>query len=136
MTYDLQATVKAVLPVVTGMGQRGPWGKATVVVEFPDGRYNSTLALENMNEYEDFAKLRVGQRGTFSVSVTSREWNGRWFTSARCLKWTMEGEKAPAQPISAPPQPSRTAQAYKAPTPPPPAPAQTAEAPASDDLPF
>ena len=82
----------------TGMGQRGPWGRQTVVIEYESGRYTQKLALENSNKYEDFGKLRVGQRVKFHYDVTSREFNGKYYTTANCFDWQVEGaQSSPAQ---------------------------------------
>lgn len=94
MIYEIEGIVKDVLPVVTGMGRNGPWGRQTVVVEFEDGRYTSLLAMDNLKRYEEFGKLRRGKRGKFKFTVTSREYKGRYYTSATCLNWEMTDDAA------------------------------------------
>ena len=96
MNNEIKGRVIAVPPAQTGAGQRGPWGRQTVVIEYENGRYNNTLALENSNKYEEFGKLRVGQMVKFKYDVSSREYNGKYYTTANCFGWEVEGASAPA----------------------------------------
>lgn len=80
-----------------GSSQRGPWARATVVIEYEDGRYTNKLALDcGSNKAEDFGRLQKGQKGKFYYDVRSREYNGRWYTSAECFDWSVEGQAAPS----------------------------------------
>ena len=101
MKNEVTGRVVAVPPAQTGMGQRGPWVRQTVVVEFENGRYDEKIALECSNsKAEDFGKLKEGQKGTFYYDVTSREYNDRWYTTANCFDWKIEGASAPASPAA------------------------------------
>lgn len=75
----------------TGIGQRGPWARATVVFSVPNGRYEDKIACENKTEAEAFSKLRVGQKVHVDADVMSREYNGKWYTSAVCYNFKAEG---------------------------------------------
>ena len=88
--FELKGRVKQVLPPKTGIGARGPWGTQTIVIEYQDGQYTTTLAIENSRNYENFGKLREGQTGTFKCNVKSREYQGRWFTSVECFQWNID----------------------------------------------
>lgn len=95
MNNEVKGKVVAVPPAQTGVGQRGPWRRQTVVIEYEDGRYTQKLALECGNsKAEDFGKLRVGQTVTVHYDVTSREYNGRYFTTANAFDWKVEGAQA------------------------------------------
>ncbi len=96
MSYEITGTVKKVLPLVSGVGQKGPWGRQTVVLEYQDGNYTHKIALECSNKYEEFGKLKVGQSITARFDVQSREWQDKWFTSATCFSWhVLGGQEAP-----------------------------------------
>ena len=95
MRNEIKGKIIAVPPVQRGQGQRGPWSIATVVIEYEDGRYMNKLALEcRSNKAEEFGRLQVGQSGTFYYDVTSREYNGKFYTSANCFDWKIEGSQA------------------------------------------
>ena len=119
---EIKGRVVANLGVQNGTSKAGKdWAKATVVVEYGD-QYPKKIALDNMKNADSFGALAIGTEGTFHIEVESREFNGRWYTSANCWKWETT-QQAPAQP--APQQP-----VYQQAQP------QTAPAPQADDLPF
>lgn len=98
---EIKGKVVANLGVWKGTSKAGKeWAKATVVIEYGD-QYPKKVALDNMKNAEDFAKLAVGTEGTFHIEVESREFNGRWYTSVNCWKWETT-QQAPAQPVQQP----------------------------------
>lgn len=119
---DIKGVVKAVLPLQSGTSAKGEWKRQTVVVEFKDGDYTSCVALDNVKKADEFGKLNIGDECTFKCNTpTSREFNGRWYTSVNCWGWDVEN-KAEAQPMPEPtPQPTA---------------ATESTANADDDMPF
>jgi hypothetical protein len=104
MSFKIRAKVLMSLGVQSGVSKSGnEWKKATVVVEYPDGQYKSQLALDNMNQAEEFAALKEGDEYDFSFDVKSRQWQDRWFTGCTCFKWeAVAGAQPAAQPAAAP----------------------------------
>lgn len=99
MKFEITGTISKVLPPVTGVGQRGPWGRQTIILNYKDGNYDKFVALENSNKYEEFGRLQVGQSITAKFDVSCREWQGKYFTSLNCFAWTvLGGATAPQQP--------------------------------------
>ena len=92
MTLEFDGKVFATLPLQHGMGQRGPWSRATVVFEVQDGRYTQKIACENTNSAEKFASLQIGQIVHVKADVTSREYNGKWFTSVLCYEFLVQNQ--------------------------------------------
>lgn len=92
---ELKAVVDKVLEPVTGEGKNGPWKKQSVIVSFMSGKYQNILELTNMRNADDFGRLRVGAEYVFHFDVTSRCYNGRYFTSCTCYKWeAVQGAQA------------------------------------------
>lgn len=92
--FEIQGTIVAVPAPETGMGQKGPWGKQTIIVQYNSGEFVKKIALENRKKYEEFGKLRVGQTGTFKCDVDCREYNGKYYTNITCFHWDIsQGEK-------------------------------------------
>ena len=91
------------LGVQSGTSKSGKnWSKATIILEYGDAQYPKQVALDNLKNAEEFAKLAVGTEGVFHIEVESREFNGRWYTSVNCWKWevatpTQQPQQAPAQ---------------------------------------
>lgn len=90
MNIEITGKVVKAPITTTGTGQSGTWGRTVVIIEFMDGNYTRQIALESKKKYEDFARLSVGQTGTFKFDVSSREWNGRWYTTAECWAWKVD----------------------------------------------
>lgn len=96
MNNTIKGRVIAVPPAKTGIGQRGPWRRQTVVIEYESGRYTQTLALDCSNsKAEDFGRLRVGEIVTIHYDVTSREFNGNYYTTANAFDWESETKQVP-----------------------------------------
>ena len=91
MTIEFTGTVFEVLPLASGIGRSGPWARSTVVFELSEGRFTTKIACENTKEAEKFNKLKKGQTVKVKADVTSREYQGRWFTSAVCWEFKVEG---------------------------------------------
>ena len=122
MELEIKGRVGAVLPMMSGATANGEWKRQVVVVEFEDGGYQRKVALENAKKADEFAKLNVGDEGVFKCNIpTSREFNGRWYTSVTCWSWTING----TEPVAVEPAPAAEAT---------PEPAATATT--GDDLPF
>ena len=115
---EIKGKVYAVLPTQSGTSANGEWKRQTVVVEYQDGQYTSKVALDNTKKADEFAKVEVGIEYTFKCNTpTSREYNGRWYTSITCWGWDVENK---AEAV-AEPQPTATAEPM---------------AKADDDMPF
>ena len=101
---DIKGVVKTVLPLQSGTSAKGEWKRQTVVVEFKDGDYTSCVALDNVKKAEEFGKLNIGDECTFKCNTpTSREYNGRWYTSINCWGWDVENKaEAVAEPQPTP----------------------------------
>lgn len=85
--FEIEGKVINVLPMLSGTGANGEWKRQVIVIEYMDGSYTNNVALENSKNADAFSQLSVGTEGKFSCKATSREYNGRWFTSVTCFKW-------------------------------------------------
>lgn len=94
MNNTIKGRVIEVPPAKKGIGQRGPWIRQTVVIEYDAGRYTQKLALECSNtKAEEFGRLRVGDIVTVHYDVTSREYNGNYYTTANAFEFENESAK-------------------------------------------
>ena len=91
---EITGRISKVLPLQQGTSQRGPWSKATIVIEYQSGSYTNLLALENMAKAEEFTALPVGAEYTFWFDPTSREYQGKYYTQCTCFNWKPVGEQA------------------------------------------
>lgn len=84
---ELRCSVIELLPVQSGTSSRGDWEKHQFVVSWMDGQYEQKLCLEVMgaDKWEKMEKAAVvGHEVLVKYNVTSREYQGRWFTTASC----------------------------------------------------
>lgn len=134
MALELRGKVVAEPIKVSGMGQNGPWARTTVVIEV-ESEYPYKLAMDNQNKAEDFARVRVGDILDVKCRVSSREYNGKWYSSVTCYSWTTAGTESAgtAETASAP---ETEATVASAPTEAAPAAPAEGEKKGDDDLPF
>ena len=85
---DLQGKIVAVLPEQKFNGKNGEVVKNAFVIEWQENGYAQKLCLEVMGE-DKFEKMKkavvVGYDVQVRFNVTSREYNGRYYTTASCF---------------------------------------------------
>lgn len=88
MQVELTGKVINVLQPLSGQSSKGSWMKNQFVIEWQDNGYTQKLCLEVMGE-DKWEKMKssvvVGNDVNVRFSVSSREYQGRWFTSASCF---------------------------------------------------
>ena len=82
----------------TGQGKNGEWSKRFIVIETLDDKYPKEVAIESWNDKVELPK--IGDSITAHINLDSREWQGRYFTSAKV--WKIEVESNSAVEVSAP----------------------------------
>lgn len=94
------AKIIQVLPEQRGNGSKGEWVKNAFVVEWTDNGYTQKLCLEVMGE-DKWNKMKkavaVGNEVLVKYEATSREWQGKWFTSCSCFYCSNVGGQQQAQ---------------------------------------
>jgi hypothetical protein len=78
------------------------WDKLTFIVEETEGQYPKTIAFETMKKelIEKIEQIPAGAIMNVHFDLSSREYNGRYYTSATC--WKFEGVSAPSAAPAAP----------------------------------
>lgn len=109
------AKIIQVLPEQRFNGKSGEIVKNAFVIEWQDNGYTQHLCLEVMgaDKWEKMKKaVVVGYEVLVKYDATSREWQGKWFTSCSCFycsnvggqQQTQSHAQAPQQQASAPQQ--------------------------------
>lgn len=109
------AKIIQVLPEQRFNGKNGEIVKNSFVIEWQDNGYTQKLCLEVMgsDKWEKMQKaVAVGNEVLVKYEATSREYQGRWFTSCTCFycsnvggqQQTQSSSQAPQQQTSAPQQ--------------------------------
>ena len=109
------AKIIQVLPEQRFNGKNGEIVKNAFVIEWQDNGYTQKLCLEVMgaDKWEKMQKaVVVGNEVIVKYEATSREWQGKWFTSCQCFYCSNVGGRqhvqspaqSPQQQASAPQQ--------------------------------
>lgn len=107
---EIQGKVIAVLPTQSGNGKNGEWVKNFFVIEFFEGQHPLQVCMEVFGN-EKWEKMKhnvvVGNQVNVRYTVSSHEYNGRWFTSCQCYycasTYNGQGQQRPS-PAQAPQQ--------------------------------
>ena len=131
MSLEIEGKIIRKLNVQTGVSQRGNWSKQEFIIEYQEGSYPSQACFSVWGEdkVKDLERFQIGDSVKVSFNISSREYNGRWYTDLRAWRIDMDGSQAsaPAPQAAAPVQETGNTQA--------PAPA-AADDSQDDDLPF
>lgn len=86
------------LPAQTGTGKNGPWKKCDFVIETND-KFPKKVCITAWNELSDqVEKLNTDTELKVSFDISSREYNGRWYTDVKAWKVTAENQGTPHTP--------------------------------------
>ena len=125
MSLELEGRIVRKLNVQNGSSARGPWSKQEFIFEYQEGNFPTQVCMNVWGEdkVRDLARHNDGDKVKVSFNLSSREYNGRWYTDVRA--WRIES----AAPVASAPSQD------PGPMPPPPMeePAGTLD---EDDLPF
>lgn len=88
MQVEITGRIVSVLPEQRFNGKNGEIVKNAFVIEWQDNGYKQLLCLEVVGQ-EKWDKMKqsvaVGNTVLCKFSVSSREWNGKYFTSCQCF---------------------------------------------------
>ena len=104
-----------------GQSARGPWRKQELIIETEEQYPRTVCLICWTNQIEEIQHFAPGQTIKAQIEISSREFNGEWYTDVRVWRFDPVGATAPA---AAAPQ-----QVHQTP------PAATAAAPAQDYFP-
>lgn len=90
MAMELEGRIAQKLSVQTGTSTRGSWAKQEFIFEYQEGNYPSKVCMNVWGEdkVKELEKYQVGDKVKVSFNLSSREFNGRWYTDVRA--WRIE----------------------------------------------
>ncbi len=140
MALELEGRIARKLNVQTGTSARGTWSKQEFIFEYQEGNFPTQVCMNVWGDekVKDLEKYQVGDKVKVAFNLSSREYNGRWYTDVRAWRIEPAGASAPASypeasaqaPYAAPPQAAAPVQSVPLPT------VDDLSAPVDDDLPF
>ena len=97
--------------LVEGQSARGPWRKQDLIIETEE-QYPRTVCLTCWtNQIDEIQKFAHGQTIKAQIEISSREFNGKWYTDVRVWRFDPVGAAMPtagapaqqyAQPVQQP----------------------------------
>ncbi len=90
MALELEGKIVRRLGIQRGVSARGNWAKQEFILEFQDGNYPSQACMSVWGEdkVKDLERFGDGEPVRVSFRVSSREFNGKWYTDLRA--WRIE----------------------------------------------
>lgn len=81
-----------------GTSARGPWRKQDLIIE-TDEQYPKTVCLTCWtNQIDEIQNMAPGQLIKAQIDISSREFNGKWYTDVRVWRFDPVTAAAPGQP--------------------------------------
>ena len=85
-----------------GTSAKGPWRKQDLIIE-TDEQYPKTVCLTCWtNQINEIQSMVPGQLIKAQIDISSREFNGKWYTDVRVWRFDPINAAAPDQPASQP----------------------------------
>ncbi len=95
------------LTMQSGVGKSGSnWQKQEFVIETTDSQYPQKICASLWGDKTDMLNsFNIGDTVVVSFDISSREYNGKWYTDVRAWKIALAGQPqgtaaAPAQPVA------------------------------------
>lgn len=90
MALEIEGRIARKLNVQSGTSARGAWEKQEFVLEIQEGSFPSQVCMNvwGADKVRELEKYQVGDRMKVAFNLSSREYNGRWYTDVRV--WRIE----------------------------------------------
>ena len=89
-----------------GTSARGPWRKQDLIIETEE-QFPKTVCLTCWtNQIDEIQKFAPGQAIKAQIDLSSREFNGKWYTDVRVWRFDPVGATATAAPAQSAQQPT------------------------------
>lgn len=94
MALELEGRIARKLNVQTGTSARGAWSKQEFIFEYQEGNFPTQVCMNVWGEdkVRELEKYQIGDRVKIAFNLSSREYNGRWYTDVRA--WRIESVAA------------------------------------------
>jgi len=117
-SLELECKIVQKLAVQSGKSAKGDWSKQEIVVEYQEGNFPTKVCMSvwGADKVRDLEGFRIGEKVKVFFNLSSREYQGKWYTDIRI--WRMEHEAAAQVPSQVQRQVRETApQQFSAPMP-------------------
>jgi hypothetical protein len=89
--------------LLEGTSARGPWRKQELIIETEEQYPRTVCLICWSNQIDEIQKFAPGQTIKAQIEISSREFNGKWYTDVRAWRFDPVGA---ATPVGTPTQPA------------------------------
>ena len=89
-----------------GTSARGPWRKQELIIETEEQYPRTVCLICWTNQIDEIQKFAPGQTIKAQIEISSREFNGKWYTDVRVWRFDPVGATATAAPAQSAQQPT------------------------------
>ena len=100
-----------------GTSARGPWRKQELIIETEEQYPRTVCLICWTNQIEEIQKFAPGQTIKAQIDLSSREFNGKWYTDVRVWRFDPVGVAAAPAAAQAPVQPAPQPTMHQTPPP-------------------
>ena len=98
-----------------GTSARGPWRKQDLIIETEE-QYPRTVCLTCWtNQIDEIQRFAPGQTIKAQIEISSREFNGKWYTDVRVWRFDPIGAVSAPAAAAAPTQPAQQTSMHQTP---------------------
>lgn len=85
------------LGIQSGKSARGDWAKQEFVIEYQDGNFptKACFSVWGADKVKDLEHFQINDQIKVSFNVSSREYNGKWYTDLRAWRISAAGAQQP-----------------------------------------
>ena len=95
---DIQGKIIDILDKVKGQSSNGDWSKQSFILETV-GQYPRKVCFDLWNDKIETASINMGDMLTASIELSSREYNGKWYTDVKAWKIDKSHSGILSQPV-------------------------------------
>ena len=105
---EIEGRLEIKLAVQSGRSAKGDWAKQEFVIEYQEGNFptKACFSVWGADKVKDLERYNVGDQIKVAFNISSREFNGKWYTDLRAWRISPAGQvnTAAGQGYAAPAQ--------------------------------
>ena len=91
---EIEGRLEMKLAVQSGTSAKGNWAKQEFVIEYQEGNFptKACFSVWGAEKVKDLEKYNVGDQIKVAFNISSREFNGKWYTDLRAWRISPAGQ--------------------------------------------
>ena len=91
---EIEGRLEIKLAVQRGRSAKGDWAKQEFVIEYQEGNFptKACFSVWGADKVKDLERYNVGDQIKVAFNISSREFNGKWYTDLRAWRISPAGQ--------------------------------------------